>query len=360
MALKISVIAASELDDGLAGRWQELLALRQDLRSPFYQPGFTRLIAAALPDARIAVLESGSRVVGFFPHHREPWARLSPIGRRLNDYQGLVTEPGLALPASELLRGCNARYMAFDHLPLSQEQLAGHARLRSASPVMELEGGMTAYRARLGAASKKGAAGIFQSVGNARRRIERQIGPLRLALQCHDPAVYERLVQLKSAQFVRTVGARQDPFALPWFNQVLRSVMETDTPGFAGQLSALFAGDRLVACHLGLRSGPVCHIWFITYDHEFSAYSPGLLLLMAMAEAAPSAGLGLFDLGRGDQLYKQRFQTGTVPLGQGAVSRPAWLAEAAMAQQARKQWLKTTILGRAWRARKTLFQPRPQ
>ena len=355
MSLKISVIAASELDGPLLARWQTLVAARADLRSPFYQSGFTQLIAASRPDLRLAVIESDGGVQGFFPFHRRRLGQLRPVGEGLNDYQGLISAPGLPLEACDLLRACGGRYLAFNHLPLTQELLAPHAWRQAQSPVMQLEGGIAAYKARLAAPKGKSSAGIFQSVGNARRRIERAIGPLRLELDSHDPAAYERLVQLKSMQFVRTLGPQGNPFLQPWFSQTLSAAFETRTPLFAGQLSALYAGDRLVACHLGLRSGPVCHIWFITYDPEYSAYSPGLLLLMGMAEAAEAAGLSLFDLGRGEQSYKQRFQTGFVPLGEGAVSRPTWLAGAVRFQQARKAWLKTTILGQAWRARKTLF-----
>ena len=357
LTLKISTFPAQELSDDLYRRWQAVAASRPELGSPFYQPGFARIIAQQGIDLQLAVIEEGGRERGFFPFHRDRWGRLSSAGLVLNDYHGVVLEQGMALDAEALLRACRGRYFAFDHLPLSQATFADHVRFESHSPVMHLEGGIEAYRRRLAARAGKNSAGIFQSVGNARRRLERDHGPLRLELQSRDPRAFQRLIELKSQQFRSTTGL--DPMSWPWLRGSLDQVFETDEGPFAGLLSVLYAGDQLVACHLGLRQAEQCHIWFITYDPAFSAYSPGLLLLMGMAEAAQGAGLTLFDLGRGTQPYKLRFQTGAIPLGEGAVSRPAWLAQAALAKTAQKRWLKTTILGRVWRSGKSLIHRSP-
>lgn len=356
MTLKISILAAHELSDDLDSVWQDLALSRPELGSPFYQPGFARIIGQQALDLRLAVIEHDGRVCGFFPHHRDRWGRLSSAGYILNDYHGVILEKRAEVAPEALLRACGGRYFAFDHLPLSQSTFAHHVRFETSSPIMQLDGGIEAYRKRLSALAGKNSAGIFQSVGNARRRIERDIGPLRLEMNSRDPAAFERLIALKSQQFLSTLGS--NPLAFPWIRGTLDQVFATQAGPFSGLLSVLYAGDQLVACHLGLRQADQCHIWFITYDPAFSAYSPGLLLLMGMAEAAQGEGLNLFDLGRGTQPYKLRFQTGAIPLGEGAVSSPAWLAQAVLAKTAQKRWLKTTILGRVWRSGKGLVSRR--
>lgn len=350
MTDKISIIDCRDLDDDLARAWQSLALTRPDLGSPFYQPGYARIIARHNPPLRLALIEQQGRLCGVFPFHRDRWGRLHPVGYRLNDYHGLVMRQGAEIEALPLLQACEARYFAFDHMPLTQTAFAPYSSLETHSPVMEVAGGIDAYRSRLSARSAKGSAGIFQSVGNARRRLERQVGPVRLEMACQDPRAYQRLLDLKSRQFISTTGS--NPLALPWVRGVLDDVFACDEGVFGGMLSVLYAGDRMVALHLGMRHAGQCHIWFITYDTEFAAYSPGLVLLMGMAEAAQAHGFSLLDLGRGSQSYKARFQTSSIALCEGAVSRPQCLAQAVMANAARKRWLKTTILGQAWRTGK--------
>lgn len=350
---KISIIDGRELDDDLARAWQALALTRPDLGSPFYQPGFARIVARQNLGVRLALIEQQGQLCGVFPFHRDRWGRLRSVGYQLNDYHGLVLRQGVAIDATQLLRACDARYFAFDHMPLTQATFAPHVALETFSPVMELEGGIEAYRQRLSARSGKGSSGIFQSVGNARRRLERQVGPLRLEMACKDPRAYQRLLALKSRQFITTTGG--NPLELPWMRGALDDVFACDEGVFGGMLSVLYAGDHMVALHLGMRHRDQCHVWFITYDPEFAAYSPGLVLLMGMAEAAQAHGFSLLDLGRGSQPYKARFQTSSIALGEGAVSRPQWVSHAVLAHAARKRWLKTTILGQVWRTGKRWF-----
>jgi CelD/BcsL family acetyltransferase involved in cellulose biosynthesis len=95
---------------------------------------------------------------------------------------------------------------------------------------------------------------------------------------------------------------------------------------FAGVCSTLRAGDRLVAVHVGMRSPQVLHWWFPAYDRELARYSPGMILLFRLAEAAHSAGIRTIDLGKGDEDYKQRVMTRGVVIREGAVEMPSLLS----------------------------------
>ena len=100
---------------------------------------------------------------------------------------------------------------------------------------------------------------------------------------------------------------------------MLAGVWATETEGFGGLLSTLSVGDRLIAVHLGMRSSQVWHSWFPAYDPALASYSPGLLLLLRMAESARGLGLNAIDLGPGTAPYKQVMMSHGVPLAEGSV-----------------------------------------
>ena len=106
----------------------------------------------------------------------------------------------------------------------------------------------------------------------------------------------------------------------------LERIHTTQSDGCAGRLSLLYAGDRLVAGHMGMRSRTVWHYWFPAYDRETARYSPGLILLLKMAQACEELGLRTIDLGTGITLYKKRLMNTSVPVAEGSVQRPSWLS----------------------------------
>jgi CelD/BcsL family acetyltransferase involved in cellulose biosynthesis len=100
-------------------------------------------------------------------------------------------------------------------------------------------------------------------------------------------------------------------------------LLEQKTEGLGPMLSALYVGDRLAAVELGLRAGAVLHRWFPAYDQELAAYSPGLILLVEMARAAPGLGLRRFDMGKGLNQSKSSFMSGAVAVAEGSVALTA-------------------------------------
>ena len=90
----------------------------------------------------------------------------------------------------------------------------------------------------------------------------------------------------------------------------------------------LRAGDHIVAVHAGMRSRHVLHWWFPAYDQQFAKFSPGVILLIRMAEALAATGVRMIDLGKGDDRYKLSLMTHTAELKEGFVERPSLLAAA--------------------------------
>lgn len=335
--MHITLIAASELDAGLQASWRALQASHPALRSPFFAPEFTLAVAAVQPDVRIAVLEDGARVVGFFPHQAR-WRIGRPVGAPLSDHHGVVCAPDTHWDWQTLLRASRLASWRFDHLPREQAPQGG-ACIAADSPGMDLSRGMTAY---LQARRDSGVRSLAEFERKA-RKLAREVGPLRFEAHTQDPQVLATVLHLKSQQCRRT--GVQDFFARPWTRALVESIGSLQHPHFAGRLSALYAGDQLVGAHLGMRSATVWHWWFPVYSHAMAPYSPGAQLLLHVAHAAADAGCGLLDLGKGNDAYKRSFADCSAPLAEGwAAARPtltfAWLT----GRDAARRWAKTSPL----------------
>jgi len=240
-----------------------------------------------------------------------------PVGSFVSDYHGLISGPDFSFDPKQLLRSCDLVAWDFSYLPASQTSLAPFYRSQHRSPIIDLSAGYETYvKERREAGTEQ-----IKKNGNLLRRLEREVGPLRFVAHSGDKALFEQLLTWKTAQF-RHNGWR-DIFSIPWVRQTVDKIHTIQTPEFAGMLSLLFAGDKLVAAHFGMRSAKVWHYWFPSYDPAFSKYSPGVILLLKMAETAPTMGVHMIDLGCGEHSYKERLMNGFIVTAKGGIERPA-------------------------------------
>ncbi|MEY4653328.1 MAG: hypothetical protein RI884_1909 [Pseudomonadota bacterium] len=330
--MKISLITPAQLDAPLQAAWRAMQDRHPALQSPYFTPEFTLAVGAVRDDVRIAVLERDHQVTGFFPFQAR-WGVGLPVGGSLSDHHGVVCARGTRWHWPDLLRGARLSSWRFDHLP--REQAPAGACSQALSPALDLSRGMAAY---LAARRCNGIRRLDECLRKA-RKLAREVGPVRLEAHTQDPRVLETVLRLKSQQCRRTGVA--DFFAQPWARALAERIANTQGPHFGGRLSALYAGDTLVAAHLGMRSRRVWHWWFPVYDHAWAPYSPGVQLLLQVAQAAADEGHGWLDLGKGADAYKQSFADSGLPLSEGWVHRPAlstaWLATRA----ATLRWAKT-------------------
>jgi CelD/BcsL family acetyltransferase involved in cellulose biosynthesis len=320
--MRIECRAASALGPGDWDRWQAIVDGSAALASPFFAARFCRAVARHSPDLEVAVLRAPSGgVTGYFPFHRGRLGGGRPLAKGLSDYQGLVCggDDSAAVDARELMRACRLAAFEFDHMLAVQRPFAPFALWADTSPVVDLAGGFDAYAARLAPVSE-----VLARAAAGGRRLERDLGPVSVDVQSSDEAALALLFRLKSEQYRRT--GRRDVTGDPWARAVLTDVFHASTPAFAGVLSVLRAGSRVLALHLGMRSAKVLHYWFPAYDRDYARYSPGVILLAELARAAPALGIETIDLGKGDADYKRRFATGAVPLLAGRIELPSLLA----------------------------------
>ncbi|MFE7778054.1 GNAT family N-acetyltransferase [Streptomyces sp. NPDC057445] len=315
--MRIRVVKPGELDEGEAEAWRELRAKSGAPANPFMEPEFTLAVGGVRPAARVAVIEDGGVPAGFFPFEKGPLGHGRAIGLGVSDCQGAVLRPGLRLGSRELLRACSLSAWEFDNLEDGQTLFVRDGVEEFGSPVIDVGEGYTAYEELLRARSPK----FHRTTTAKERKLGRATGDeVRFVFDERAPAALRTLMEWKSAQYRRT--GRRDRFAQEWISTLVRRLHETRAPGCSGVLSVLYAADRPVAAHFGLRSRTVLSCWFPSYDTEFAKYSPGLILHLRMAEAAAAEGIGMLDLGRGAAEYKDALKTGELRVHEGSSTRP--------------------------------------
>ncbi|MFF9244031.1 GNAT family N-acetyltransferase [Streptomyces sp. NPDC014776] len=313
--MRTTVLPPDLLGPADVAAWRTLQQADPALASPFLSPEFARAVGRRRPEARVAVLSDGAGPVGYFPYERHPFGLGLPIGTGLCDAQGLVHAAGVHWDPRELLRACGLQVWRYDHLVRGQTPFDGGAVRRAASPVVDLTRGPDTYRAEL----RRRSAERFRQWKVKERRLAHRLGEVRLVYDDPTPAHLDTLMRWKSAQY-RATG-QLDLFARPSVAALLWDLGHVRSPTCTGTLSTLYAGERPVALHFGLRSRSVLQYWFPAYAPEAARFSPGILLLLKLAQAAADDGVDLLDLGKGGERYKQELKTGDLTLTEGWVAR---------------------------------------
>jgi CelD/BcsL family acetyltransferase involved in cellulose biosynthesis len=309
-SVPFSALSGDELS-----RWRALVADASQLQSPYFAPEFTAAVAAVRDDVRVAVLRRDGVACAFFPHQRRGGEAV-PVAGTFNDFQAVIAAPDVAWSPRELLRATGARRLAFDHWVELQvgAELNASVQHFADSPYADLSAGFDAYLAAIAARSDQ-----VVKLRQRQRKIAREHSPLQFTLRSRDPCALAQVISWKSLQFQRS--GLPDPFAHAWPRALLERVLAADAPEFAGWLSTLHCGERLIAAHLGMRCHRTLHYWFPVYDHEFHQYGPGLLMLLEILRGAADAGIARVEFGKGDDAWKPRFATGVHRVAEGVLER---------------------------------------
>jgi CelD/BcsL family acetyltransferase involved in cellulose biosynthesis len=316
MSMKVTLVPGRELSSDLIRAWAEIQQANPTLASPYFHPEFTRVIAAVREDVEVAVIEDGAQVVAFFPFQRANVSVGEPVGGDISDYQGLICAPDFACDPHELMQQCRLAAWNFHHLLTSQSSFTAFHHYIELSPQLDLSKGYESYvRERRLCGSEQ-----IKKSGNFMRRIERDIGPLRFVADSTDAASLESVLAWKSLQYIQT--GKPDLFAPVWIREAVQRIFMMRTDGCCGILSLLYAGDRLMAGHFGIRSRHTWHYWFPSYNKAAAKYSPGMILLLKIAEHAPKIGVSIIDLGKGMSPYKVRLMNSSSMVASGRLESP--------------------------------------
>ena len=339
IAMDVTVLRPDELTTADISAWHAMQRGDLALANPFLSPEFARAVGHQRTNARVARLTvptpEGPHPVGFFPFERHALGSGKPIGSGFCDYQGLIHEPGLDWDPMELLRACDLAIWEYDHLAAGQTRFenAGTHRARAASPIIEVNGDLSAYLERRRRA-------FLKEVRQKERRLTRELGPVRLVFHAPEPALLDTLIRWKAAQ-LEAKGLRHNLLSQDWFQAILRELLDLSSESCSGVLAALYAGEEVVALRYALRSRQVLADWFPAYDTRFSRCSPGLVLYLKVTEAAQEHGIARIDLGKGTEPFKQDLKTAELAVTEGYVARHT--AKAAL-------WRARTASGRTARA----------
>ena len=316
--VQVVVVRPDELGAADLATWTELQSRDESLDSPFLSPQFAKAVGRVRSGTRVAVLSDTTGIVGFFPFERTRGRRGVALAKGLSDTQGLVTPTTVDLDLGDLLRICDLELLEFDHLLGTQEKWVTSlpSRLtRERSPALDLRDGFDAYVQQRQATSKS----LVQSTARKRRKLEREHGPVRLVFDEPRHDLLDEVLSQKSHQYRRT--GRRDRFADPGNRALVHDLLDVRAPTFGAPLTVLYAGDSMVAAHLGLRSRTTMAWWFPVYDQRFAAYSPGLVMCLDLARHMVDENLSLLDLGRGDESYKDRLSNTEIGLLSGSVAQ---------------------------------------
>ncbi len=311
------VVSANSLTPAHIAAWNALLPASGDWASPFFRPEYTRTVAAVRESVDVCVIGRGGEAVGFFPFERAEGTVGRPVGGSMSNFQGVIAAPGAAWDAESIARAAKLTTLRFHHQVQGQPQFDVYTTKRAPSPIIDLAGGWNGYLER----RKQAGVSSFNALPRKTRKLERELGALRFESHTDEPEVFDKLVEWKRAQYERTNtrGSMQHE----WCLLVLRRLAGIQDAAFAGTISALYAGDRLIAAHAGMRSATTWHYWYPAYDPSLSQHSPGLVLMLEMCRWAAGAGLVRIDLGPGDGAHKDLFATSETSVGVGQVVVPA-------------------------------------
>jgi CelD/BcsL family acetyltransferase involved in cellulose biosynthesis len=332
-------LAATELTARHRAAWSEIRATDPLLASPHFTVELLQQVAAVRPGVEVAVLLRNGEPSGFLPYQRGRGGRAEPYAGTLSDLQAMIVRPDEDFDPRLLLRGCNLSRFHFSELMAHQQAFAPFHAVTGEAPYIDISQGFETYR------QQRRAAGTdeVQQALRKMRKLEREVGLLRFEPHCSDPLILERLIAWKAEQ----MAARRMPNALaaPWQQQLLRRLLDVREEPLRGILSALFLGDRLVAGMMGVFAFGVLNGWVTAYDAEFSRYSPGLLLHVQLAQSAADLGIHRIDMGRGSEMYKQSFRSGSIAVAEGCIGRRFLSTALHGACLRAREWVRGSPLG---------------
>jgi len=304
-----------------AATWRAFCAAAPDYGDPLLGPDFARLASLARPDARVAVLRRGRRIVGFLAHHRPRPGPALPIGAAFSDVHALVASPGERIDGAEALGAAGLCGLRAHGLVDPGGAFPAARPLAGPAYVLAPDPGAALYYQELRRANPK----RFRNFGRLEHKLERSWGPLTLNACETSPPVLDQLIAWKRRQLRRT--GQHDVFRPAWARALMHHALAGGGE-LRGVMMTLRAGGRLAAGHFGVAVGRRAHGWLSVIDPECAACGPGQILTFRTAGLLEAAGLDSYDLGPGSDHFKAPFATATVSLSEGLVGAAGWFGAA--------------------------------
>ncbi len=300
--------------------WANMRKSNPDLRSPYFHPDYTRLLANLRRDVRVVCQynEYGTPTA-FLPIQGQRFAR--PVGAPMSDYHAIITHQE-EVTYDSLLSGTGIG--AYHYSCATDVQRLGEPQILATNQTAAMDILTTAddwRKDRDGSYRRH-----LKSNRRRTRKAEEDVGPKRIELFSRDIDVYASLLKWKREKFSQT--GKYDVLSADWTQALIRTLWERGAQAeLRCDMHALYFGDQLAAIDLGLSDGDVFHSWMVAYNDELSEYAPGIQLLEGLIDASSETGYRRIDMGEGLDGYKRHYASasrdvvsGLVPLS-GAAGR---------------------------------------
>jgi CelD/BcsL family acetyltransferase involved in cellulose biosynthesis len=282
--------------------WEWMVRSNPSLGSPFFRPEFTLAVARTRTDVRVIIVEASGVPVAFLPFQIADNGEHVAVGASLNDFQGVISTAEASYSVDELLRHAGVRRMFCPKVMDGQQRFDSFVIAENVSPFVDLSNGYGEWENDL----KKRGVRLLKRLARKERKLIRDCGAVHFDYHTASTDVLQKLIGWKRNQYRRT--NESDPFAVIWTNELLHGLLALSRRSEVQPvLSAMYAGKTLVAAHYCLAASGVCHSWVAAYNPEFARYSPGKLILRRLLYETPERGITRFDLGAGDEPYKDNF-----------------------------------------------------
>ncbi len=330
--LTANVIAASELTGSLAMRWESIRSRSTAFATPFQSSRFVQTVGSLRSRAKVAVFLRCGDAIGFLPFESLDAHTIEPIGKAYNDAHGILCDPSQPIDYLDALRTLGVKCYRFHALSGPSVGADGFILGMVPSFLANLEAHSEGYVNYLEATRET----IYKQRRKTKKLV-RDLGPLRLELDCHDHNELEKLISLKRSQYQRSYIF--DLLGIDWPQQMLRTLWQDRNQACRGLLSVLYAGDTMVAAHYGLLERGILHYWFPVFDPAYHQYSPGTAIFLEIANQADRLGIKKIDLGYGDQPYKHKFVDTITHAPYGCVST----CKLRLLRERARFWLGTSV-----------------
>ena len=308
----LRVQKALEMSEADWAIWAEIRTNTPALRSPYFHPDYTRLLADLRPDVRVVCeYDADGTPIAFLPIQGQKFAR--PVGAPMSDYHAIITAED-DITYNSLLSGTGIGAYHYscstDVDRLDQIQILS----TSQTAAIDITGTADEWRATRDGSYRR----HLKSNRRRTRKAEENVGPKRIELFSRNIDVYAALLKWKREKFAQT--GKYDVLSAEWTQNLIRKLWERGaSAGLRCDMHALYFGNRLAAIDLGLSDGDVFHSWMVAYDDELSEYAPGIQLLEGLIDATPDTGYKRIDMGEGLDGYKRHYATASEPVVTGLV-----------------------------------------
>lgn len=327
----------ADLSPGELACWDAWQRATPELESPCFRPEFLAVADEIAGPAEVTVVLEDDQPVAFFPFQRSRLGVAQPVISGMNDFHGLIAPADTRIDLRQLLRGSGLMAAEFHCVPVTQTDLVQPTWNKQASPFLDLAGGFAAYcRERKQAGSE-----TVEKMLRKGRRLSRE-ERVRFELRAPAELPLQTLLAWKNRQHA-DLGVLT-PLQSPTTQRLLSRFVETRSDYFEAFVSVLWINDVPAAIGYVLKSGPIAHCWFIGYDETFSRFSPGVVMLLKIAESLAEEGVTKLHLGKGDERFKTSLASGHVLLAEGMAGDRSVALSCLEAWRMTKQWVKRSPL----------------